>query len=75
MGAIAIVPRFGFEVEEELNDSISCLKKAGIGACNNVSSQVFGLIWVDDRKLSISVDTLREAGFQATVLSDTDVPH
>jgi hypothetical protein len=75
MRAIAIVPRPSLAVEQELNDSISCLKKAGIDACNTVSSRSFGLIWVDDENLSISVDALRDAGFQATVLSDTNVPH
>jgi hypothetical protein len=75
MRPIAIVPRPGHEIGVELRDSVTCLRNAGIHIGRTVTGQDFALIWVDDENISISVETLRDAGFQATVLTETDVPH
>jgi hypothetical protein len=75
MRPIAIVPRLGHEIGIELYDSITCLRSAGIHARNAIIGQAFALLWVDDENISISVETLRNAGFQAAALTETDVPH
>jgi len=75
MRPIAIVPRSGREIGIELHDAITCLRNAGIYARNAVIGQALALIWVDDENVSIAVETLRAAGFQATALTETDVPH
>jgi hypothetical protein len=75
MRPIAIVPRPGHEIGVELYDALACLRNAGIDARNAVIGRAFALIWVDDARVTISVETLRSAGFQATALTETDVPH
>jgi hypothetical protein len=74
MRPIAIVPRPGHEIRIELHDAITCLRNAGIPARNAIIGQAFALIWVDDENISISVETLRNAGFLAAALTETDVP-
>jgi hypothetical protein len=75
MRPIVIVPRPGHAIEAELHGTITCLRNAGINAYNAVRGQVCALIWVDDENVSMSLETLRIAGFQATVLTETDMPH
>jgi hypothetical protein len=75
MAPIAIVPRPGYQLRIELEGSISCLRSAGIEARNAVVSRSFALIWVDRPDIVYSVETLRNAGFQATALTETEVPH
>ncbi len=68
MRPIAIVPRPGRQIGIELHDAITCLRNAGIDARNAIMGQAFAFIWVDDEHVSIAVETLRVAGFQATAL-------
>jgi len=75
MRPIAIVPRPGHETGVELRNVIACLRNAGIEAAKAVSGQACALIWVDDENIANSIDTLLVAGFQATALTVTDVPH
>jgi hypothetical protein len=72
MKPIAIVPRQGREIGLELRESITCLKAAGIHACNPAVGRAFALIWVDDGTTEGSVEILRNAGLQATALTETD---
>jgi hypothetical protein len=74
MKPIAIVPRSGHEIQLELQQSITCLRNAGIATPNAIIGQAIALIWVHDEDTSISVDTLRDAGFQATALTETEAP-
>jgi hypothetical protein len=75
MRQLAIVPRLGHEVGTELHASILCLRSAGIHAHNAVIGPACALIWVDDQKTLTAVEALRTAGFQATALTETDVPN
>jgi len=75
MAPIAIVPRPGHEIRSELDGSIACLRDAGIEAHNAAVERAFALIWVDNRNILISLETLSNAGFQATALTETDVQH
>ena len=75
MKPIAIVPRPGREIGVELHDALACLRSAEIYARNAVIGRAFALIWVDDENVLNSIETLRIAGFQATALTETDVPH
>ena len=75
MRPIAIIPRPGHAIGAELHDAITCLKSAGIDAMNPVIGQACALIWVADESVSISIETLRMAGFQATALTETDMPN
>jgi len=75
MRPIAIVPGPGREIGVELHDALVYLHNAGIDARNAVIGQACALIWVDDEHATMSVETLRTAGFQATALTETDVPH
>jgi hypothetical protein len=68
MRPIAIIPRNGREISRELHDSIKCLKEAGIKPRDAVAGQACALIWVDDETISVSVETLRTSGFEATAL-------
>ncbi len=72
MRPIAILPRNGREIVLELQDSLMCLGTAGINACNAVIGQAFALVWVDDENTVISVEALRDAGLQATAISETE---
>jgi hypothetical protein len=75
MAPIAIVPRPGHEIRMELDSSITCLKNAGIEAHNAVVGRAFALLWVEGGNILLSIETLRNAGFQATALTETDLPH
>jgi hypothetical protein len=75
MRPIAIVSRPGHEIGVELRDAIDWLKNANIEAHNPIIAQAFALIWVDDENVPISIETLRNGGFQATALTETDLPH
>jgi len=75
MRPIAIVPRPGHDIGIELHDAATCLRNAGIDARNAAVGRTFALIWVDDENALNAVETLRIAGFQATALTETDVPH
>jgi hypothetical protein len=75
MRPIAIVPRAGRELVVELQDAIACLKRRGIDVRDAVVGEEFALIWIDDENIRDSLETLRNAGFQAAVLTETDVPH
>lgn len=68
MRAIAIIPRDGREIALELCDSMTCLREAGINPRDAVVGVACALIWVDDESISVSVETLRITGFQATAL-------
>jgi len=54
---------------------MACLLKAGINACSATMGQDFALVWIDDENILNSIETLRIAGLQATVLTENDVPH
>ena len=73
MRPIAIVPRPGRAVGKELNDSITYLVRLGICPRNAVTGESFALLWVDDENIGNSVVVLRNAGFEAAVLIETDV--
>jgi hypothetical protein len=75
MRQLAIVPRPQQEVGVELQASIACLRNAGIAARNAVIGGSCGLIWVDDQTILTAVEALRNAGFQATALTETDKPN
>jgi hypothetical protein len=74
MRTLAIVPHHHCEIRLELDDSITCLRDAGIDPRAAVVGSVCALIWVDDEKLVASVETLRCANFQAIALTETDEP-
>jgi hypothetical protein len=75
MKPIAIVPRAGHEIGVELHDALAYLRSVEIYARNAAIGRAFALIWVDDKNILDSVESLRIAGFQATALTKTDVPH
>jgi hypothetical protein len=75
MRAIAIVPRPGHELGPEVQGSIKCLRNAGINVRDTAIARAFALIWVDDANLVLAVETLRNSGYPATALTETDVPH
>jgi hypothetical protein len=72
MRPIAIVPRPGHEIRIELDHSVAYLNNAGIEVRNMAIGQGLALVWVDDEIVSISVEALRGAGFNATELTETD---
>ena len=53
MKPIAIVPRPGHEIGLELNDSITCLRKAGIESRSAVIGRAFALLWVDGEPVPV----------------------
>jgi hypothetical protein len=57
----------------ELHASITCLRNSGIDSRNAVIGQACAPIWVRDEDISAAVKAQRNAGFQATVLTETDV--
>ena len=75
MKQIAIIPRDGHEIGSELIDCIARLRKAGIHARTAQTGQACALVWVDDQQISMGVEALRTAGFEATELSETDEPN
>ena len=75
MAPIAIVPRAGRQIRIELDESITCLKNAGIYARNAVVGRAFALIWVDGGNIFVSIEILANAGFQATALTQNGAPH
>jgi hypothetical protein len=75
MKQIAIVPREGHEVGNELIDCIAWLRKFGIHARTAQTGRAFALVWIDDQQISMGVEALRTAGFEATELSATDEPN
>jgi hypothetical protein len=75
MRPIAIVARPGHEIGLELHDAILWLRHANINVHNPTIAQAFALIWVDDENVPTSLETLSTAGFQATALTETDLPH
>jgi hypothetical protein len=74
MREIAIVPRAGVEIGVELFDSISCLRSAGINPRNALIGKLCAVLWVDDEEIWISVDVLRNNGFEAAYVTETDDP-
>jgi hypothetical protein len=56
----------------ELFDSIACLRRAGINARSAVIGRACGVVRVDDEEVSISVDLLRNNGFEAAAVIETD---
>jgi hypothetical protein len=75
MRPIAIVPRPGRAIGVELHGAITCLRNAGTNPYRAVMGRACALVWIDDEDVSMSVETLRIAGFQAAVLTENDVPH
>jgi hypothetical protein len=75
MRPIAILPHTGHEMGAVMNKAITYLRKAEIEVRKAVIGQTLALVWVDDENISISVEGLRNAGFQATALTETDGPH
>jgi hypothetical protein len=75
MAPIAIVPRAGRQIRIELDESIACLRNAGIETRKAVVGRAFALIWVDGGNILVSIETLTNAGFQATALTQTGWPH
>ena len=74
MKQIAIVPRPKHDIGVELHDSFTCLRKVEIDVRNAVIGKACAIIWVGDEYISIAVEELRNAGFQATALAETDMP-
>jgi hypothetical protein len=74
MREIAIVPRPGLEIGMELFESIACLRNAGINPRSAVIRKACAVLWVDDEETSISVDLLRNNGFEAAYVTETDEP-
>jgi hypothetical protein len=74
MREIAIVPRRGLEVAMELYASIVCLRRGGINPRTAVNRQVCAVVWVDDEETRISVDLLRNKGFEAAAVTETEEP-
>ena len=74
MREIAIVPRPGLEVGTEMFASITCLRSAGINPRSAVMGQACAIVWVDDEEISLSVDLLRDNGFEAAAVTETDEP-
>jgi hypothetical protein len=72
MKPIAIVPRPGHEIGLELRASILYLTNAEIDPLDAVIGPVCAFVWVEDLKIAVAVDTLRNAGLQATALVETD---
>jgi hypothetical protein len=72
MREIAIVPHRGLEVGMELFASIACLRSAGINPRSAVIGKECALVWVDDEEIWISVDLLRNNGFEAAYVTETD---
>jgi hypothetical protein len=75
MKPIAIVPRPGRGIRQELRQSIMCLRETEIDLRNAVIGETFALIWVDDEEILMSLEALRSSGLQATALTETDIPH
>lgn len=75
MSPIAIVPRAGHQIRIELDESIACLKNAGIQTRNAVIGRAFALLWVDCGNIVVSIEILTNAGFQATALTQSGGPH
>jgi hypothetical protein len=74
MRGIAIVPRPGLEVAMELYASIGCMRSAGISPRSAVIGQVCAFVWVDDEEISITVDLLRNNGFEAAAVTEREEP-
>ena len=72
MREIAIVPRTRLEVGMELFASITCLRSAGINPRSAVIGQACAVVWVDDEEIWISVDLLRNHGFEAAAVIETE---
>jgi hypothetical protein len=72
MREIAIVPRRGLEVGAELYASIACLRGAGINPRSAVIGQACAVVWVDDEEIWISVDLLRNNGFEAAYVTEDE---
>jgi hypothetical protein len=71
---IAIVPRPGLEVAMELYASIVCLRSGGINPRSAVIGQACAIVGVDAEEIWISVDLLRNNGFEASYVTETDEP-
>jgi hypothetical protein len=74
MREIAILPRQGFEVGMELFASVSYLRSMGIHPRSAITGQACAVVWVDDEEIWVSVDLLRNNGFEAAYVTETDVP-
>jgi type III secretory pathway lipoprotein EscJ len=72
MRQIAIVPRRGLEVENEMFSCIACLRSAEINPRSWVAGKACAVIWVDDQNIWASVDLLRSNGFDAVYVTETD---
>ena len=59
----------------ELHASITCLRNAGIHVRSAVTGQACAIVWVDDQRISVAIEALRNSGFEATVLTETDEPN
>jgi hypothetical protein len=73
MREIAILPRPGFEIGMELFATVSHLRGAGIHPRSAVTDQACAVVWVDDEEIWISVDLLRNKGFEAAYVTENDV--
>jgi hypothetical protein len=69
---IAIVPRPGVEAGMELFAAITCLRSARINPRSAVIARACAIVWVDDGEISLAVDLLRNNGFEAAAVSETD---
>jgi hypothetical protein len=58
----------------ELFASIACLRSAGINPRSAAIAKACALLWVDDEEISISVYFLRNNGFEAAHVTETDEP-
>jgi len=69
---IAIVPRPGVEVGMELFAAITCLRRAEINPRSAIIVRACAIVWVDEAEISIAMDLLRNNGFEAAAVSETD---
>jgi hypothetical protein len=74
MKQIAIVRRRGLEVGIELFSSITCLRRAGINPRTAIIAKTCAVVWVDDEEIWISLNLLKENGFEAAYVSETGEP-
>jgi hypothetical protein len=72
MREIAIVSRAGVEIGIELFDSITCLRSVGINPRSAATGKACAVLWVDDEEIWAAVDVLRNNGFEAAYVTETN---
>ncbi len=75
MGQISIIAGEGREIGPELIRCIACLRKSGIHARSALAERASVVIWIDHEKISTAVEVLRNSGFEASALTESDEPN